>query len=153
MDLDSYISQIDTLIQAIEKVAGPTGCTLRIRKVATIHSGVFASDLVGDVHAPAGYSLLVRKEYLRIELDGSIHRQYRYTILRGSDELIRMQTDLRHPENAHFPPNYLSEDGKHFTIDRWPDYLQDMNFLTMYKFFRSVIRADGELPEPFKSAK
>jgi hypothetical protein len=71
--------------------------------------------------------------------------------MRGSDELIRFQTD-RHgnPENAHFPPHFAIE---HFDIARWPAHLQDMNFLTMFKFFLDVVRRDGDLPEPFRSAR
>lgn len=128
----------------------PRTTTLALKEHRSSVCGLFKTELKGS-HERLGFMLEIKHEFFEELRDGSIQKNYRYRIMRGSAELIRFQTARHpHPENAHFPPLFESE---HFEISRWPVELQDMNFPTIYKFFLEFVRMDGALPEPFRSAK
>jgi len=152
MDLESYHRDVTAVIDSVRKHVDPN-TDLFIRKLKTQPSGTIATDCAGWLRTRLGFELEVRKELLHLRGDGSLERAYRYTMYKRGQELIRFQTTLKHPANAHFPPHYLSEDFKHFTIDRWPPHLREPDFLKMYKLFRDLVKAGGELPEPFRSAR
>jgi hypothetical protein len=154
MGIEEYIAGVKQRIENLKEFY-PRLTTLEIKEAATAKRGVFESDLKGT-HERIGYVLNVNYEYMGALPDGTFYpKKYRYRILRGTDELIRFQTARNgFPENAHFPPHFLSEDGaEHFTIERYPAHMKAMNFQTIFQFYLDLVRADGELPEPFKSAR
>lgn len=151
MDIEQYIAEVKQRVDSLKELF-PRSTTLEIKELASIPSGVFKSILSGK-HERMAYTLDVNYENIELLRSGDVHKAYRYRILRGTTELIRFQTDrLGHPENAHFPPYFLSGHD-HFTIDRYPPPMRDMNFLVVFRFYLDVVRMDGELPEPFKSAR
>jgi len=152
MDLTEYANDTAILIDGIKELF-PRTTSLEIAAGVSAYSGLFQTELRGH-HERIGYTLTVNYEYLILQPDKSIRKKYRYRISRGAEELIRFQSDRNNnPENAHFPPHFLSEDGRHFEMPRWPSHLQDMSFPIVFKFFLDVVRADGDLPEPFRSAR
>jgi hypothetical protein len=151
MDIRQYIDSVATKIDSL-KTHFPRTTALEIEEYASIPSGVFKSYVHGT-HERIGYVLDINYEYFEIQRNGGLHKVYRYRIRRGADELIRFQSARPpHSENAHFPPQFLSG-ANHFSIERWPAQLQDMNFHTIFALYLDVVRNDGELPEPFKSAR
>lgn len=147
-DLAGYVVSVSSILDALRRHY-PRTTTLALREHHSSLSGLFKSELRG-LHERLGYTLEVKHEFFEKLRDGSIQKNYRYRIMRGSEELIRFQTDRKHPENAHFQPHFESD---HFEISKWPPELRDMNFPVIYKFFLEFIRMEGELPEPFRSAK
>lgn len=155
MDIVAYYERVERLIGSIKRHIDQ-GTTLCIRPpFKTTISGVFGTELAGIVRTKIGYEINVRRELIWVDPAGSVAKKaYRYILSRGGVEVIRFQTDSQnYAANAHFPPNFISGNGKHFEKHLWSPELQDPDFEVIYKFFSRIIREEGQLPEPFRSAK
>ena len=117
--------------------------------------GKFGTSLGGRV-AARGYLLHAVIEQFDFRAGARLERALRYRIylpgqIPGKDEpLIRLQSDKRgHPNNAHFAPNFMEA---HFDEERWPDWLKPPDVFKVYSLFTMIVKSNGELPEPFRSA-
>jgi hypothetical protein len=97
--------------------------------------------------------LRAKENFNYIPESGMIDKEYRYTFICNTVEKLRIETETGKPAHAHCPPRYLSGIGRHFDIIHWPQDLQDMNFIKVFALWSEMVRTEGELPEPFRSAK
>jgi hypothetical protein len=100
-----------------------------------------------------GVVLQVKEYFNHIPDRGVIQKDYRYTFIHNGVEMLRIETQKGKPQHAHFPPRYVNNDGRHFTIKQWPPELQDMDFTKAFELWGDMVRNGGRLPEPFRSAK
>ncbi len=106
--------------------------------------------------ATRGYHLFVPTEKFDFDQGARIQNGFRYRIFipgqnpNADEPLIRLQSDKRgHPNNAHFPPNYMRA---HFQEKDWPEWLRSPDIFKAYKLFEMIVKENGLLPEPFRSA-
>jgi hypothetical protein len=122
-------------------------CTVRIRPI--IANGLAGTSVSGEVRTSNDFSLYVVKEAILFDQTGPCDYAYRYRFSNAGTQIMRIQTDKNgFPANARFP----NKPDLHFQEQHWDAAFQRPDFLKMYTLFRQIVSANGELPEPFRTA-
>lgn len=147
-NLARYYRESGDLIRAI-RANFDSGATLVIRPAGT---PLISTRITGSFRR-AGLYLEVREQFNWNSGLGRVDKDYKYEFLYNGADLLRLENHGGKPEHAHFPNRFLSHNGQHFEVDRWPEELLDIDFPKVFVYFGIIERNGHALLEPFKSAR